>query len=450
MKYSDNLKKNKMLDAYNIFLNIEKKYNLLEFNIDGIYIWQYLRSYLFEKVRVEAGIMDEAHSQISDTFRKILLIPKYLISSLIKNPFYISKRGRRLIFEHPRNIKQNNEYVDIFTHYLKVDLRNSNERFYTISARYLGKQYNWNHYNYHKDFIELTARILRNFTSLHLTNYEKNKIIAIENELNKEFGISFDLYSLIITQLKSFKIYYKLYKKLLIRLKPVEIYLVVGYGFFGSLIKAAKELKIPVFELQHGIISKYHLGYSYPSIKKNSLEYFPDYLIIWDALWKNANYLPLSKDRLIVSNKNHLHNQYLKYEKKKNEKQILIISQGTVGEEISNIIYKNYSVLKDYDILYKLHPGEYDRYNYYSHVPELKGKVNIKFLDDNSTDLYQLLSVSKYVFGVYSTVLYEAMYFECEIYVLDLPGHEYFEDFISAGKMKLLTNNDMTIIKISL
>lgn len=46
-----------------------------------------------------------------------------------------------------------------------------------------------------------------------------------------------------------------------------------------ALISAAKKLKIPTVELQHGIIYKSHLAYIYPKVL--SRELFPDYLLTY-------------------------------------------------------------------------------------------------------------------------------------------------------------------------
>ena len=70
-----------------------------------------------------------------------------------------------------------------------------------------------------------------------------------------------------------------------------------------------------------------------------------------------------------------------------------------------------------------------------------------QIIDSNDISLYQQLAESKYVIGVFSTVMYEALDFDCEILLLDLPGIEYMGNLIGQKKAKLLKDGDVEILK---
>lgn len=69
---------------------------------------------------------------------------------------------------------------------------------------------------------------------------------------------------------------YKVMRSYLQRKKVKRLFLSVGYTNFGAVL-AAKELNIPVVELQHGVINEQHYGYNYQYFPNT--DQFPDYLL---------------------------------------------------------------------------------------------------------------------------------------------------------------------------
>lgn len=430
----------KFFEAY---LTIEKKYNLLYFKIDGIYIFQFIRALLFEEILVEGNIISEPHTKINKTKGKLKILPKYLISSLLKNPFYIPTITNYLIFEHPRKIKYNDNYCDIYTKYIRDELTSNGNSIASISERYLGRQFNWSSGYYHNDILIILSQVYQKFTHYKLSKNEVQFIQKIQNEILSVFEVEINLKKIIYKYLKIFKIYYSFYKKLFKKLNLKKIYLVVSYGLMSPIIQAAKEIKVPVYEIQHGMISNNHIGYSFPFCKKNSLYYFPDYILIWDSFWKNKDYFPITEERLIVTDKTFISQESKKNPPNKKNKSILIVSQGSIGPELAKIMYNNLLFLSKFNIIYKLHPGEYNRYKNYNFMSEIQKQDNIKIISDNEKPLYKLLAESEIVVGVNSTVLYEALFFNCKVFILNLEGWRALIDFIELGKMIFLENNNL-------
>ncbi|MFW6008570.1 MAG: hypothetical protein ACOCP8_04815, partial [archaeon] len=120
---------------------------------------------------------------------------------------------------------------------------------------------------------------------------------------------------------------------------------------------------------------------------------------------------------------------------RKNDKQIVIISQGSIGDKLAKVIFHNWDILKDFEILYKLHPGEFDKWKDYPYLKKLNNRNNIEIYKD--ADLYELLAESRYQIGVYSTAIYEGIAFKCKTLLANLPGIEYMEDLINTYNIQL-------------
>lgn len=84
---------------------------------------------------------------------------------------------------------------------------------------------------------------------------------------------------------------------------------------------------------------------------------------------------------------------------------------------------------KNIKILYKPHPLEIINNDTF-YFKELK-KNNIMVIKNYDSDLYRLLSRAKWVIGVSSTVLYEALAFKCNVFILNEPGSERLSKLVN-------------------
>ena len=223
----------------------------------------------------------------------------------------------------------------------------------------------------------------------------------------------------------------RFYRKIFLRFNINKLYVVVSYGRASS-IDAARSLGIEVVELQHGIISPHHPGYGVSS-KGLELTYFPDKFYAWSDFWKSV-YDELCLPVEVV---NHgfpfLYDGIDKYlNMPKDPNKIVVISQGTIGKDLASFIFQNQFALKNYQIKYKLHPGEYAVWKEYSDLLKLNELKNVEVI--KACDLYALLSDSKYVIGVYSTAIYEAIELGVKPILVNLSGIEYMEDLLTSGK----------------
>jgi hypothetical protein len=418
-------------------LKLEDKYDLLNFEIDGVKPWQLMRVSIDYDLGKIAGIMETPHSKLT-LKHKVVNAYSLIKSFLFYNPFLASK-ANIIVFSYPRVKKVNNEYIDIYTHYFINELLEKNENFIEIETPFLGKHLtNKKDYKYYLDFFMISRKLFSRFITIR--DKKLDKIKKIEKEIEQKIG-KYDLNSLFLKTVKMYKIEYFLYSKLFSKLKPKKIYVVVSYSF-GSMIKAAKDLGIETIEFQHGNFSKFHFGYYFGEDKKN-LDYFPDKFYVWNEYWKNRINFPIADENVVVKKFDYLENRKKLYSNKKIDNQAVVLSQGVFGDILAKKILDNWDYFKRFDLIYKLHPGEYERYKKYKNLMRLEKEFNIKIVKD--IDLYELFSTSEYQIGVFSTAIYEGVEFGCKTILLDLPGIEEMDKFIELND--LMQMDDMFVSK---
>ena len=67
---------------------LEKKYNLLDFEVDGVKVWQFMRMNIYYDLAKKLKILDEPHL-ILTKIDKIKYMFKYIYNTIAYNPFYV-------------------------------------------------------------------------------------------------------------------------------------------------------------------------------------------------------------------------------------------------------------------------------------------------------------------------------------------------------------------------
>jgi hypothetical protein len=228
-----------------------------------------------------------------------------------------------------------------------------------------------------------------------------------------------------------------LYRQLLNRVDPELAVVVVSYER-ETFIEACKEQDIPVVELQHGVIYPNHLGYAYPDSRTK--ETFPDYLLTFGEFWTDVVEFPIPDDHVLPVGYPYLEQFVDKYDHIKTKNQLLFISQGAIGEQLSKFaVAVNQHPDINHDIVYKLHPGEYDRWE--TEYPWL-ADVDFKVIDQSEPELYLLFAESQGQVGVYSTAVYEGLQFGLETYLYECPGEEILQPLIDNGTATPVSSPD--------
>ncbi|WP_405323103.1 sialyltransferase [Methanobrevibacter sp.] len=464
--------------------NLEEKYELNHKEIQDCYPWQLIRMYLYYEITRKTNVFESAQQSSLSLFDKINSFLPFIKNSITSNPLSGSEHVDVLIFDHPRKVVFEDEYQDIYSYFLKDTLNQCGKSFETIESPYLNQHFR-NKSNIKENNVKFNDRILlgsfihktRNRGKLPFTENEKQFINAVKEELETAFKIDIDLFSIMEDHILNFQYDYKKYIELLQRKKPKVVFLVVAYEN-KALIAACKKMNIDIIELQHGTISPYHLGYSYPenTMKFNGaikeIEYFPDKILSFGDYWKNACPFPIDSENIISMGFPYFEENsktYMKIAEDKNsedgnnqkneDKQILFISQGVIGKYLSKLAYETASKIndnkdnnennntQDYNFIYKLHPGEYGTWKEnYDYLTKASSEFdNFTVIDQSEPPLYELFAESHYQIGAFSTAIYEGLAFNCKTFIIDVPGVEYLDDLIEKDIVKKVKSSEELI-----
>lgn len=442
-------------EVCDIIFSLEKKYDLNHMKIQGVYAWQLVRVYVYYEIARKIGVFGSPQQGKVTLKNKIFSFLPFIKNSLFSNPLNGKYDKDVIIFDHPRKVKHNGDYKDIYSYFLEDYLNDFGYSYELIESPYLnnhhGKKGKFTKYN---DRILFGSYIHKKKTNLKLKTCEKNKIYNLQRELISNFNIEIDLFNIFRNHILDFKYQYNKYDKLFKKRKPKYVFVVVAYEN-KAMIAAAHNNGVEVVELQHGTISEYHLGYNYPNKEDKGLEYFPDKILSFGDYWKEVANYPINEKNIISIGfpyldetiKSHINNQKCK--------QILFISQGVIGKYLSEFAYELAQKFEkiegcdQYNFIYKLHPGEYSNWETnYDSLMKAQKLDNFQVIDNSEISLYELFSKSEYQIGVFSTAIYEGLLFNCKTFILDLPGAEYMDSLVDKNYVMKVNDVDEIINSI--
>jgi hypothetical protein len=416
-------------EIFRMLTDIEEKYDLFSYEVNGVKVWEVLRFEVFRKAVTSTGLQGQPHNIFSQNVKahvRLIRYLKILFWSFSKNPFKGTYTKDILFFDSPRKVLINGQFQDKFTKYL---LESLNESDYEVLERhFLGQHLGANEKNRkYLDIFKLYEMFFeRKQQNKIINNSDMSFLEKAEEAIKADLGVEMNLKEMCRKKMRTFMIYFHLYNKLFLKRQPKKIYLLVSYSNL-PLIAAAKANNIQTIELQHGVISPYNPAYSFPNLKE-MLSYFPDQLYVLGQYWKDCTDYPIPVDQIKVTGYPFLVSQMEELENTTKKKyQVLFLSQGTIGSELSAYAYQLASIMPGYEIVYKLHPGEYGRWHNYQHLIKAKGLKNFRVEESDSIPLHYLLAESEFQVGVSSFAIFEGLAYNCKTILLDLPGIEHME-----------------------
>lgn len=407
------------------FLEIEKKYNLNYLEIEGINFWQYARFEIWNDMLCKEMLsLNEAHRIGLHVPIKSMLF--YFWKSIFS--YYLAERRKVDIcfLNHERRVFGNGYYDCMYTEKLVEKYPNS---------IVLEKPYNYKHLQptrtknlYYTDWIVIIGNV---YQKIHfkLKSAKYRKVVDdIKRQLEMPYQELKDAYQMNVSLERIAnkcaeryflcKIQYPLYEKLLRKFQPKLIVEVCHYGRQCMLVnEVAKKLNIPTIELQHGAISKDVVAYNYEV--ELEVPQLPTNIFVFSEFWKEFVKMPIPEERIRAVGFPYFDNKVIEYkaiERKDSRKTVLFISQGPIGNQLSQFAVELSKRLdtKEYKIIYKLHPGEYADWK--EHYIELANS-GIEVIDNYENNMYYFFSQSDIQIGVYSTALYEGIGFGLETYI---------------------------------
>lgn len=405
---------------FNEFLEIEKRYNLFEKKEQNVYYWKILRYHVFHEINKQKQGIRAIHLKATrkDKVKNLLSMIK---NAIFMNPF-LKRRKEIIVLDHPRKLKFQDIEIDPYTHFFLKDMDKS--EYELLERRYVGKfKKSVNSTNSSTDFFSLLNFINKKLRKITLSDHTIRLLAELEDEIQNKFDVKIDLQKLAYEKISNFISVRQIFGFYLRKKRPKKLYLVVSYEL-DPFVAAAQDQNIEVIEFQHGLMGPNHIGYHFPDIE--FVPYFPDQLYLFGRYWEEITALPKN------TRVKYYGYPYLKFYidhykidiNAKNDREIVVISQGTIGKSLSKIIHDLAQRLPDYNFKYKLHPGEFGRWkNDYPWLKKLSQFPNVKVIE-NEENLYDMFSKAKYVIGVNSTAIFEAMAFKVVPVIVKLPSYE--------------------------
>jgi len=308
---------------------------------------------------------------------------------------------------------------------------------YPDSTLLIEDDYEWQHLRpraYQNVTYQIFFRIASDVLSRHrLLKIKEEPILEFIKFINSRIYIIFG-YQLSERQ-KSFlkknlfrfcrnlKIELLIYSALFRKLEPRVIFFEDGcYGWFGHIIRLAKEMGIKTAEAQHGLVSSGHSAYNFaPKILKSSVycKYTPDFFLTYGQFWED--HIRITSQKVTIGNPFYeMMKDNYKNGGSSGKQKLLLLSSGENFQfyvDIANNLKKTLNKLK---ILIRPHPAErkivFNKYGYNA------GAIMIDYNDN----LYSQLSQASIVVGEASTALFEALGFAKKIFSVHTPFSSFW------------------------
>ena len=424
-------------EVTNRLLDLEDELELLEMEVGGVPFWERVRFFVNRTLLQKLDVIGQAHTHPRLSYGGSLY--KLLRNLFIMNPL-LAPKAEILVWGHERRKQlEDGLWWDIYCDPVLDGL--------TEDWVYLEKEYETGHLTpartedvYYLDLLKyialLSAEALRGPFSpelVMLSSDERDTLNFVEDEIVDRFGIRLNLEEIVASRLLKRKVHLPLYRRILHRVDPDLAVVVVSYGR-ETFIEACQDEGVRVAELQHGEISEYHMGYHYPNGPKR---HFPDYFLTFGEFWTSAADFPIPMERILPVGYPYLERRAAKYEDADTKQQVVFLSQGEPGERLSRFAAEFAAMDHEWDVVYKLHPGEYNRWR--REYPWLED-ASLRIVDDSGPSLYELFAQSSTQVGAYSTALYEGLYFDLDTYIIDVPGIECIRRLIDTGSVTLVQN----------
>jgi len=433
---------NTLLDLVENFNDFEAKNDLFDFEIEGVKIWKYIRFGVFQKiVDAKYNIEFQHYSPNVTVFNKLNSFLLNTPDAILKNPFFNIPSSDILVLNHPRRIS-NDGVMDC--QYTDTILKNTDYTFQVFEAPYFQnhlKPAGTKNLKY-LDLLILKSQLKIKVRKL-LNPVKENKYLQeLFKELSHRYGVELSFF--ISNSNSIIYMHHSLFDSIVKILKQVQpkIILEVVWGKALHILfnEIAQESGIKVVELQHGIIGNCNISYNF----QNKFHFFgfPDYILLFGNYWKTNAKFPIENDHLIPVGFPYFEKIQSKYSAvsiKQNPLIILILSQPTIGVELSLFAVELNKMIdrNRYKIIFKLHPGEIAGWkNRY----ESLSQSNIEVVDNTNNHLYYYFSIASIQIGVYSTAIYEGLGYNLPTFIIKLPGYEHMNELVSNHYTKLISS----------
>jgi hypothetical protein len=243
---------------------------------------------------------------------------------------------------------------------------------------------------------------------------------TISSAIRKHFGVSIDTHNLILGPILIFRENKDFYLQLFSRYQPNAI-VCINNGTLYGLFSAAKAMRVPILELQHGGSNYRTIFWSYPKSIPASHPglILPTAYLTFSDFWIGNTYFPVSLTRSIGND--YFHQEPIAGD----ENGVLFVSSYMHHEALMHLALELSSLATAKKVYYKLHPHQFNQKK--ALVAACHGNSNIAIVSDDM-DFPELFRLCNYVVGVHSTSLYIALQAGKRVCVYKRSNYFWHED----------------------
>jgi hypothetical protein len=193
--------------------------------------------------------------------------------------------------------------------------------------------------------------------------------------------------------------------------RPIAIVLCVPYGK-EPITEAAKAAKIPVIELQHGVIASHHLAYHFPGTPQGVLGR-PNLLVVWGEYWRSeAAFYPGTAVEVAAAT--HLAQSSEDASATDRSEILVVSSQPFVGSSVIDTAKALAVAYPSTIIRIRPHPNQIVEYRHSFEADKFSNIV----IDDSKIPIVTRLEHARWVVTGPSTVLFQAISYRCRLVIM--------------------------------
>lgn len=389
-------------EIFERLLELEKKHDLLNYQIEGVYVWELIRAPILEHLMMAFGMWGQhfASSNAPDA--------RYVGSKKIQD----APSADRLLFEFTRKSGD----IDTRTEHLRQDdciIVEYPQTFGYTAASYAPGPV----YPIHA-FTQASQKIRK------LRRAQQYNERFFNNLFEEEFHVEINFKQIIDGRILKFRRERSFWAEFFAERSFKEVVIPSAYWSAG-ICAAAKENNVTIIDVQYALEGNLHPTNTFSS----AAAYTADVFYAWSDYWKAD--VPKYENVLVRQR------IFPGTEPSRENFDFCILSQPRVKKPIKRFAAELARKHPNKKVAYCLHPDEnLDLEKSDASVADLN---NLHFAHGNSLSV--ILS-SEVVVGGYSTSLYEAAYFGKSVYVLPVPGWENVERGVEEGIFRLVSPSD--------
>ncbi len=426
------------------FWLVENKLSLLSWKVHGVFPWPFIRMQLFYLATRTAGLYDNPHPAVdrkSSKYRgapslesywnwqekKHALKTRLPALSALKDRFF--KRPPYAILMATRKTNGSELYTDA----LRTELGGRA----ILLDRAIGGSVHEGAFDFDR-LVDVFQSRYRQVEHAAMPDSDRHLCEQIGTEFLRLLGVDLgDIGKICQRRLPNFIAVRTGFEKFF-ALNPVDtLFLTNAYGISTkAALGGARANGARIVELQHGNISKFHLGYSWPG--RPEVPDSPDELWCFGDFWHETTPLPAGTHARTIGAP-YVHAFAEAAGAPRDERLVVFTSQGVIGRSLFDMAVETARRRPDFRIVFRLHPSE-ALADYEAALRE-QGDVPANFeLSHRSPNIFALLATAAIQVGAFSTTLFEGMSLGTRTIVVDLPGVEYMRPAIEKGDVLFVRN----------